>query len=85
MGVQPQPRMGRPPAGLNGAAVTTYPQLSLRLPPQTIATLHALGVIEHRAMWRIIMDALAAYDSYWLRDSRPASAQELPPLSPRFR
>jgi predicted DNA-binding protein len=57
-----KPCMGRPRAGLNGAAVSDYPQLSSRLPPETLARLRALAAVQGRPLWRIIVDAVQAYE-----------------------
>ena len=63
----PQPpraprRVGRPPAGKrDGEKVKDYPQLSIRLPADVKATLHALSLIESRPQWRVIIDAIECY------------------------
>jgi predicted DNA-binding protein len=54
--------MGRPPAGFDGEAVSDYPQLSSRLPPDTLVRLHALAAVEGRPLWRIVVDAVTAYE-----------------------
>jgi predicted DNA-binding protein len=55
-------RIGRPPAGArDGEKVTDYPQLSIRLPAETRATLQALSLIESRPQWRVISDAIDCY------------------------
>ncbi len=55
-------RVGRPPAGArDGEKVKDYPQLSLRLPADVKAQLHALSLVESRPQWRVIADAVAAY------------------------
>jgi hypothetical protein len=55
-------RIGRPPAGArDGEKVKDYPQLSIRLPAEVKATLHALGLIESRPQWRVITDAIDCY------------------------
>jgi predicted DNA-binding protein len=55
-------RIGRPPAGArDGEKVTDYPQLSIRLPAETKATLQALSLIETRPQWRVISDAIDWY------------------------
>jgi predicted DNA-binding protein len=55
-------RIGRPPAGARaGEKVKDYPQLSVRLPAEVKATLHALSLIESRPQWRVITDAIACY------------------------
>ena len=55
-------RIGRPPAGArDGEKVQDYPQLSVRLPAEVKAQLHALSVIESRPQWRVISDAIDCY------------------------
>jgi PAS domain S-box-containing protein len=53
---------GRPAAGLKGQRTSEYPQLSVRLPPDTRAALCALAEVQGRPMWRVLMDALAAWE-----------------------
>ena len=51
-------RVGRPPAGAReGEKVKDYPQLSIRLPADVKAKLHALSLVTSRPQWRIITDA----------------------------
>ena len=70
---KPHPRIGRPPAGARaGEKVKDYPQLSIRLPGDVKATLHALSLITARPQWRIISDAIECY----LRD-RPEGEQRI--------
>lgn len=55
-------RIGRPPAGARaGEKVKDYPQLSIRLPGEVKAKLHALSLVTSRPQWRIITDAIDAY------------------------
>ena len=55
-------RIGRPPAGArDGEKVKDYPQLSIRLPADVKAKLHALSLIESRPQWRVITDAIDCY------------------------
>jgi hypothetical protein len=55
-------RIGRPPAGArDGEKVKDYPQLSIRLPAEVKAKLHALSLIESRPQWRVITDAIDCY------------------------
>ena len=55
-------RIGRPPAGARaGEKVKDYPQLSIRLPAEVKAKLHALSLIESRPQWRVITDAIDCY------------------------
>jgi hypothetical protein len=55
-------RIGRPPAGARaGERVKDYPQLSIRLPAEVKATLHALAVVSARPQWRLVTDAIDCY------------------------
>jgi predicted transcriptional regulator len=55
-------RIGRPPAGARaGEKVKDYPQLSIRLPGDVKAKLHALSLVASRPQWRIITDAIETY------------------------
>ena len=55
-------RIGRPPAGAReGEKVKDYPQLSIRLPADVKAKLHALSLIEARPQCRVITDAIDCY------------------------
>lgn len=59
---EPRRRIGRPPAGARaGEKVKDYPQLSIRVPAEVKATLHALSVTSGRPQWRLIADAVACY------------------------
>jgi hypothetical protein len=66
-------RIGRPPAGArDGEKVKDYPQLSIRLPADVKAKLHALSLIESRPQWRVITDAIDCYAK-----GRPESERRL--------
>ncbi len=66
-------RIGRPPAGARlGEKVKDYPQLSIRLPAEVKAKLHALSLVSARPQWRLITDAIDCY----LR-TRPTAEQTL--------
>lgn len=68
-----RPRIGRPPAGARaGEKVKDYPQLSVRLPGDVKAKLHALSLVASRPQWRIVTDAIECY----LRE-RPAGDQQM--------
>jgi predicted DNA-binding protein len=55
-------RIGRPPAGARaGEKVKDYPQLSIRLPGEVKAKLHALSVITGRPQWRLITEAIECF------------------------
>jgi hypothetical protein len=45
---------GRPPAGKHGQEVRSYPRLTLRLPPRTMAVLERMGADEGLPLWRVI-------------------------------
>jgi len=52
-------RSGRPPAGAQpGERVKDYPQLSLRLPPESKAQLRALSVVKALPQWRVVLEAI---------------------------
>lgn len=57
---------GRPPAGRNAkgepVAVTKgYPQLTLRVAPESKAVIDSLAVIEQKGQARVVEDAVASY------------------------
>jgi predicted DNA-binding protein len=55
-------RIGRPPAGAKaGEKVTDYPQLSVRLPAEVKAKLHAISVVSNRPQWRLVSEAIECY------------------------
>ena len=55
-------RIGRPPAGAReGERVKDYAQLSIRLPGEIKAKLHALSIVTARPQWRLITDAIECY------------------------
>src|SRR2546430_10690233 len=60
--VKSRRRIGRPPAGARaGERVKDYPQLSIRLPGEVKAKLHALSLVTSRPQRRIITDAIECY------------------------
>jgi len=66
-------RIGRPPAGArDGERVKDYPQLSIPLPAEVKAKLHAISLISARPQWRLITDAIECY----LR-TRPDAEQKM--------
>jgi predicted DNA-binding protein len=52
---------GRPPAGPKGEKVSNYPQLTVRLPPETKARLNTLSLLTGTPIWQIIDRAIDAY------------------------
>jgi hypothetical protein len=58
----PSRKSGRPPAGVRqGERVKDYPQVSLRLPPETKAKLQALSVVAATPQWRVVSAALECF------------------------
>ena len=81
-GFKERRRIGRPPAGAReGEKVKDYPQLSIRLPGDVKAKLHALSLVTSRPQWRIITDAI---DSF-LRDRTDVERQLVEELVGRVR
>ncbi len=54
--------VGRPPAGLAGEKVSDYKRTTIWLPEATKFQLEALARYQGHPQWRIIVDALAAYE-----------------------
>lgn len=54
-------KSGRPPAGVDGAKVAEYPQVSFRVPPDVRTTINALSELRGKPHWRIMMEALDLY------------------------
>jgi hypothetical protein len=53
---------GRPPSGVrSGERVRDYPQVTLRLPPETKAKLHALSLVTTTPQWRVVNAALECF------------------------
>jgi len=75
-------RVGRPPAGARaGEKVKDYPQLSIRLPAEVKAKLHALSLVTSRPQWRIITDAVDCF----LRDCSDTERRLVEDLAGRSR
>jgi predicted transcriptional regulator len=54
--------VGRPLTGLRpGEKASEYKQLTVRLPDETLSALNAIGRVVSRPMWRVMVDAVAAY------------------------
>jgi predicted DNA-binding protein len=55
-------RIGRPPAGARaGEKVKDYPQLSIRIPAEVKARLHALSIVSNQPQWRLVSEAIDCY------------------------
>jgi hypothetical protein len=59
---KPRRAIGRPPAGARpGEKVKDYPQLSIRLPEEVKAKLHALSLVSGRPQWRLITESIECF------------------------
>ncbi len=59
---KPRGLAGRPATGVRaGEKASAYRRLTLRLPDDTLAALDAIGRVVDRPAWRVVVDALAAY------------------------
>jgi len=75
-------RIGRPPSGArDGEKVKDYPQLSIRLPGDVKARLHALSLVTARPQWRIITEAIDCF----LRDRNETERRLVEELAGRSR
>jgi len=64
--------MGRPPTGVApGERLIDYQQLTVRLPPDTLAKLRQLSEDLERPQWRIMTEAIEAYAAS-IHQKRPA-------------
>lgn len=68
-------KMGRPPSGIDeeGRPILVsqkYPKTTIYMTPKLEAKLEALGLIKHKAAWRIIEEALEMYMSKLPADDR---------------
>ena len=52
---------GRPPAGPGGAKVSDYPQLTVRIPPDTKHRLEALSALRGVPLWQLIDASVLAF------------------------
>ena len=65
-------KMGRPASGPSGQKVSAYPQVMIRLPQQTKATLEALSGATGTPVWQLIDKAVESY------------VEQLPPTEQRL-
>ncbi len=54
-------RVGRPPAGDDGARVKDYPQVSVRLPAAARDKLAALSKVRQQPQWRLVVESVECY------------------------
>jgi hypothetical protein len=52
---------GRPPAGLGGQPSSKYPQLAVRVPPETIEQCAAIATALELPQWQVVREAIARY------------------------
>ena len=57
----PARKRGRPPAGHGGDKVSSYPQMTIRLPLETRAKLNTLSLLLRAPIWRIVDQAIEVY------------------------
>jgi len=61
---KPRGTKGRNPTGLQpGEKLSEYPRLTVRVPPETVDRLRELAEQRGVPQWRILHDAIHAYDS----------------------
>jgi predicted DNA-binding protein len=61
MASQAKRKRGRPPAGHGGDKVSSYPQMTIRLPLETRAKLNTLSLLLNAPIWRIVDQAIDVY------------------------
>jgi hypothetical protein len=54
-------RAGRPPAGIDGKPSSQYPQLAVRVPPETIRQLTDIATARDIPQWQVVREAVARY------------------------
>ena len=54
-------KRGRPPGGFDGEKVTSYPQMTIRLPLETRAKLNTLSLLLRSPIWRVVDQAITVY------------------------
>jgi hypothetical protein len=66
---------GRPPTGVRpGERLTDYKQVTVRLPPETVAQLETLARTLGRPQWKVMCDAIAVLSC--VGSAAPASATD---------
>jgi hypothetical protein len=62
MKAQKTRKVGRPPAGIDGKPSSRYPQLAVRVPPETIVLCAAIAERLDVPQWQVVREAIARYD-----------------------
>lgn len=63
-------KRGRPPAGICGQPSSRYPQLAVRVPPETIAQCAALAERLDVPQWQVVREAIARYERQTRRTAK---------------
>ena len=58
---KPRGTVGRKPTGRRGELVSEYKQITVRLPPETVAALVKVAELEDKRQWEVMADAIEAY------------------------
>jgi hypothetical protein len=58
---------GRPPAGIHGAPSSLYPQLAVRVPPETIVQCAKIAAKKGVPQWQVVHEAIARYHRQVMR------------------
>ena len=61
MAAQSKRKRGRPPAGERGEKVSSYPQMTIRVPLETRAKLNTLSLLLRTPISRVVQQAIDAY------------------------
>ena len=68
--------MGRPPTGVRpGERLIDYKQVTVRLPPETVAQLEDLAEQLGRPQWRVMCDAIAVLSRVVLPAGGPSTVE----------
>lgn len=54
-------KAGRPPAGIDGKPSSEYPQLGVRVPPETIRQCAEIAAAQQIPQWQVVREAIARY------------------------
>jgi hypothetical protein len=54
-------RAGRPPAGIDGKKSSQYPQLAVRVPPETMRQVADIATAREIPQWQVVRAAVALY------------------------
>jgi hypothetical protein len=58
---------GRPPAGIDGAPSSQYPQLAVRVPRETIEQCAEIAGKKGLPQWKVVSEAIARYHRQVMR------------------